>query len=150
MTIVATGDLVRLRGQVVMADGGFDPIHAGHVEYLREAANLALPVLCNISPDRYVERKHPVLLPQAERGAIIDALSYVEYTHLSQQETAEILLALRPRYYVKGADWRGRLPDEELRVCAEVGIETVFLDTVTGSSRAILDRYTARLESWRT
>ena len=52
-----------------------------------------------------------------------------------------MLAVLRPRFYVKGADWRGRLPDEELRICAEQGIEVVYLDTVIDSSTAILARY---------
>src|ERR671931_43343 len=108
--IVETRDLGRYRGRVTMVDGGFDPLHPGHVAYFEAAAGLGLPVLCNVSPDEYVARKHPPLLTQAERGAIIDAIRFVDYTHLSQLATVDVLRALRPRYYAKGADWRGRLP----------------------------------------
>jgi hypothetical protein len=58
--------------------------------------------------------------------------------------TAEVLRLLEPRYYAKGADWEGRLPDEELAICAECGIEVVYLDTVVQSSSAILERYAER------
>jgi D-beta-D-heptose 7-phosphate kinase/D-beta-D-heptose 1-phosphate adenosyltransferase len=139
--IVPTERLHELRGAVAMVDGGFDPLHAGHVAYFREASLLGLPVLCNVAPDEWVARKHPPLLAQAERAAVIDALRDVAYTHLAPGSTREVLELLAPRYYVKGGDWRGRLPAEELEACAHAGIEVVLLDTVTNSSTALLERW---------
>ena len=127
-----------------MVDGAFDPLHHGHVAYFEAAAGLGLPVLCNVSSDEYVARKHPPFLEQQERGAIIDAIRFVDYTHLSQETTAEVLRLLKPRYYAKGADWRGSLPEEELTICAECGVEVVYLDTVLDSSTTILVRYAGR------
>jgi D-beta-D-heptose 7-phosphate kinase/D-beta-D-heptose 1-phosphate adenosyltransferase len=142
--IVATADLGRHRGQVTMADGGFDPIHHGHVAYLEAAAGLGLPVLCNVSGDDWVARKHVPLLDHEERAAVVDAIRWVAYTHLSSSRTAEVLRLLEPRYYAKGSDWEGRLPEEERAICAERGIEVVYLDTVVESSSAILERYAGR------
>jgi glycerol-3-phosphate cytidylyltransferase-like family protein len=139
--IVATSELGRHRQAVTMVDGGFDPLHAGHIAYFRAAAALGLPVLCNVSGDDWVERKHVPLLPQAERGTVIDAIRWIDYVHLSNTPTAEVLGALEPRYYAKGADWEGRLPAEEAALCAERSIEVVYLDTVLNSSTAILERY---------
>lgn len=139
--IVASADLDRLAGQVAMVDGGFDPLHPGHVEYFRAAAELELPVLCNVSSDEWVARKHVPLLTQEERAALIDAIRFVDYTHLSSGSTASVLRALRPRVYAKGADWEDRLPAEERRLCEELEIEIVFLDTVSRSSTDILLRY---------
>ena len=127
-----------------MVDGGFDPLHHGHVAYFEAAAGLGVPVLCNVSPDEYVSRKHPPFLDQAERAAIIDAFRQVAYTYLAQTTTEEVLRLLQPRYYAKGADWSGRLPEGELAVCIEAGIEVVYLDTVVESSSAILERYAGR------
>ena len=142
--IVATEDLGRQRGRVTLVDGGFDPLHHGHVAYFEAAAGLGLPVLCNVSSDDYVARKHPPFLDQAERAAIIDAIRWIECTHLSSVPTAEVLRLLEPRYYAKGADWRGRLPQAEVQTCAELGIAVVYLDTVLNSSTAILERYESR------
>jgi cytidyltransferase-like protein len=141
--IVPTEELSRLAGAVTLVDGGFDPIHPGHIAYLAAAAALGLPVLCNISSDDWVERKHAPLLDQDARAAVLDAIRYVDYTHVSTSTTAAVLALLRPRYYAKGADWKDRLPAEELAACAEHGIETVFLDTMLDSSTAILRRYEA-------
>ena len=143
--IVDTDRLSELAGAVSMVDGGFDPLHHGHVEYFRAAAALGLPVLCNLAPDEWVARKHPPLLRQSERGEVIDALRSVDYVHLASGPTVDVLRALRPRYYVKGADWLDRLPMEETAACAELGIAPVFLDTVVDSSTAIVERFAAVL-----
>jgi D-beta-D-heptose 7-phosphate kinase/D-beta-D-heptose 1-phosphate adenosyltransferase len=143
--IVPTEELVSLRGAVAMVDGGFDPIHPGHITYFREAAALGAPVLCNISTDEWLVAKHPVLLKQHERAEIIDAIRYIDYTHLAHGSTEDVLRELRPRFYVKGADWRGRLPDGEVEICAAHGIEMVYLETVTNSSTAILERFERHL-----
>lgn len=143
--IVGTDQLPGLRGQVAMVDGGFDPIHNGHVEHLAAASALGAPLLCNVSSDDWVGRKHPPLLTQRQRGRVIDAFGMVDYTHLSQTSTEEVLRVLAPRYYVKGADWRDRLPEGELAVCAAEGVEVVYLDTVLDSSTALLRTYVERL-----
>lgn len=139
--IVETGRLSELAGKVTMVDGGFDPIHPGHVAYFREAAALGNPVLCNVSGDGWVGRKHAPLLRQDERVQVLDAIRFLDYVHASQASTAEVLRLLRPAAYAKGADWRDRLPDEEREVCDRHGIRLVFLDTVVASSTGILRRY---------
>ena len=139
--IVAFDKLHELRGKVGMVDGGFDPLHRGHIEYFRAAAALGAPVLCNLSSDAYVSGKHPVFLPEDQRAAIIDAIRYIDYTHINPYDTETALRELRPRYYIKGADWRGRLPAEQIEICRSHGIEIVYLETVLDSSSRILRDY---------
>jgi cytidyltransferase-like protein len=142
--IVQTRDLPKYRHAVTMVDGGFDPLHPGHVAYFREAARLGSPVLCNVSGDHYVARKHPPFLFESERVEIIDAIRFVDYTHLSKTSTEKILNLLQPRYYAKGKDWEGRLPAEQVAICERGETEVVFLDTVIESSTQILERYMGR------
>jgi bifunctional ADP-heptose synthase (sugar kinase/adenylyltransferase) len=142
--LVETEALSRLRGAVTMVSGGFDPIHAGHIAYFAFAAGLGRPVLCNIDPDSYVERKHPVLVEARDRAQVLDAIRHIDYTHRSEVSVAEVLDRLRPRYFVKGVDWKGRLPEEEVAVCDGAGIEIVYSDTVHGSSSRLVSRAQAR------
>jgi cytidyltransferase-like protein len=139
--IVRADELSGLAGRVAMVSGGFDPLHPGHMAYFRAAAQLGVPLLCNVSSDEWVARKHPPLLTQAERVEVIDAIRFIDYTHAEQTTTEEVLARLRPRYFAKGADWRDRLPEEERAVCAANGVEVVFLDTVLDSSTDVLRRY---------
>jgi cytidyltransferase-like protein len=139
--ILAFEALKEHRGSVAMVDGAFDPLHRGHIEYFRAAAGLAVPLLCNVASDRYVRMKHPPLLPEDQRAAVVDAIRYITYTHVNQFDTETILRELRPRYYVKGNDWDGRLPVAQVEICREYGIEIVYLDTVLDSSSRILEQY---------
>lgn len=130
------------RGRVAMVDGAFDPLHRGHIEYFRAAAEqLDVPLLCNVASDLYVRTKHPPLLPEDQRAAVVDAIRFISYTHINRFDTETILRELRPKYYVKGRDWQGRLPSEQVRICGDHGIEVVYLDTVLDSSTRILQTF---------
>jgi cytidyltransferase-like protein len=142
--IVTAEHFPELYGNVTMVGGGYDPLHAGHVRYFEAAAAFGLPVLVSIDPEPYVESKHPVLLPVAERAEVIDALKPVTYVHLAPGSQQDVLALLRPRYFVKGADWRGRLPEEEVAAAADAGCEIVYCDTVFNSSSALLADYVRR------
>jgi len=124
-----------------MVDGAFDPLHRGHIEYFRAAMSLGVSLLCNVASDRYVRTKHAPLLPEGDRAAIVDAIRFITYTHINQFDTETILRELQPRYYVKGNDWIGRLPPDQVTICAQHGIEVVYLDTVLDSSSRILRRF---------
>ncbi|HLG55011.1 MAG TPA: adenylyltransferase/cytidyltransferase family protein [Vicinamibacterales bacterium] len=130
------------RGAVAMVDGAFDPLHRGHIEYFRAASELGVPLLCNVASDRYVRTKHVPLLPEDQRAAVVDAIRFIAYTHINEFDTETILRELQPRYYVKGRDWVGRLPPDQVTICAEHGIEVVYLDTVLDSSSRILEQFT--------
>ena len=136
--------LADYRGRVAMVDGAFDPLHTGHIEYFKAATQLGLPVLCNVASDRYVRTKHRPLLSEDQRATIIDAIRYIAYVHIYRIDTETVLRQLRPRYYVKGNDWKARgLPPEQAVICQEHGIEIVYLDTVLDSSSRILKDYCA-------
>ncbi|MGE0444018.1 MAG: adenylyltransferase/cytidyltransferase family protein [Vicinamibacterales bacterium] len=143
--ILSFDELAAHRHEVAMVDGAFDPLHRGHIEYFKAARALGVPVLCNVASDRYVRTKHRPLLPEEQRAAIIDAIRYVDFVHIYQIDTETVLRQLRPRYYVKGSDWRARgLPPEQIAICREHGIEIVYLDTVLDSSSRILKEYCAQ------
>lgn len=138
-------ELKEFRGRVAMVDGAFDPLHRGHIEYFRAAQEFArregLDLLCNVASDHYLRSKHEPLLPADERAAIVDAIRYIDYTHVNEHDTETILRELRPKYYVKGNDWIGRLPPEQVCICDEHGIGIVYLDTVRSSSTRILQTF---------
>jgi cytidyltransferase-like protein len=139
--IVRFADLRRYRHQVAMVDGAFDPLHRGHIEYFKAAGALDVPVLCNVASDAYVRTKHPPLLDEAQRAAVVDAIRFVSYTHVNPFDTETVLRELRPKYYVKGKDWEGNLPMDQVQICAQYDIGVVYLDTVLDSSSRILNQF---------
>jgi len=136
--IVEFTDLKSYRGRVAMVDGAFDPLHHGHIEYFRQAKALGHKLLCNIAPDSYVAEKHPPLLEASRRAVVIDALSDIDYTHVSHTNTETVLKELQPTHFIKGNDWSGRLPSAQQQICVELGTEMVFLDTMRDSSSKLL------------
>ncbi|NDB07793.1 MAG: hypothetical protein EBX97_03775 [Actinobacteria bacterium] len=146
--ILSTADLAQVAGKVVMVDGSFDPLHDGHIEYFRQAAGLGLPVLCNVAPDSWTERKHPVMLEQAKRAVVLDAIRFISYVVIADLSTASTLEAVHPKIYAKGSDWkaRGGIPHEEQTICDRLGIEVVYLDSVLNSSTELLGRIKGGLE----
>lgn len=142
--LLGDDDLDLVRGKTTLVGGGFDPLHEGHVAYFEAAAAFGLPVVCSVDPDSYVQRKHPVLLERSRRLKVLDALRPIAFVYASPGSTAETLAALRPKIFVKGADWRGRLPAAEVAACEALDIEIRYVDVTLNSStglvQALLDR----------
>lgn len=63
----------------VVATGGFDPIHSGHIEYLEEASCCGVRLIVGVNSDEWLERKKGrYFMPYEERAAIVEALSCVD------------------------------------------------------------------------
>ena len=129
----------------MLVDGCFDGLHPGHLAYL-EAARTYGPLLCVVADDETVRQKHPVLLPQADRARVIQALAVMRdgevltYPPGVFEPIASTIRRVKPTHYVKGQDWQGRLPEGIVAACAAVGTEIVFTDTQTYSSTALLQK----------
>ena len=147
--ILLTEELGLYKNKLALVDGSFDPIHDGHVKYFQAASQLGVPVLCNVAPDSWTSSKHKVLLNQEQRGVVLDSIKYLDFVHLSSISTAEVIKLLEPRIYIKGNDWltRGGIPEIEASLCRNLGIEILYLQTVTNSSSKLLQNWTADLES---
>jgi protein-disulfide isomerase-like protein with CxxC motif len=78
----------------------------------------------------------------------LEAIRYISFVHLAGVATVEILRLLQPKFYIKGSDWvaRGGVPKVEADVCEELGIEVVYLSTVTNSSSKILKDWANQTE----
>ena len=132
-----------------MVDGAFDPLHRGHIEYFRAAAAAARRAAAvqrrvgSLRAHEASRRCCPRI--SAQRSSTPSASSA---TRTSTSSTPRpILRELQPKYYVKGKDWDGRLPPDQVRICAEHGIEVVYLDTVIDSSSRILKSYTEQIRA---
>lgn len=65
--------------KIVVATGGFDPIHSGHIEYLKTAKKLGDYLIVGLNSDKWLKRKKgKFFLPFEERLSIIQELSCVD------------------------------------------------------------------------
>lgn len=101
----------RQRGErVVMTNGCFDILHAGHVHYLREARALGDRLIVAVNDDGSVQRlkgKGRPINPLAQRMEVLAALGAVDWVVPFAEDTPEALVcALGPDVLVKGGDYR--------------------------------------------
>ncbi len=95
--------------RVVMTNGCFDLLHAGHLTVLHESAQLGDALVVAINSDQSVRRlKGPErpLVPEQERAALLAALDCVDAVTVFDEDTPlELLAAATPDVLVKGADY---------------------------------------------
>ena len=96
--------------KVVFTNGCFDILHAGHVQYLKEASTLGDLLLVAVNSDASVKRlkgpNRPVV-PEEERCQVLDALQMVDLVTIFQQDTPyELIKSVVPDILVKGGDWQ--------------------------------------------
>jgi cytidyltransferase-like protein len=67
--------------KIVIATGGFDPVHSGHIEYLKAAKALGDVLMVGINSDAWLERKKGrPFMPWSERYAVVSKIKYVDQT----------------------------------------------------------------------
>jgi len=119
--------------RVVVASGGFDPIHIGHVRYLQEARTLGDKLIVVLNNDHWLTlKKGYAFMSQYERKEILLAFDFVDEVIFSLHEKnttdssiCEDLKVICPDVFAKGGDRTAKnIP--EYNVCKELGIEMVF------------------------
>jgi cytidyltransferase-like protein len=120
---------------VILCSGAFDGIHAGHVRYLSAAwalLELDEKLVVSVAPDEYIRqaKAREPYWSYSERVEVVLELRDVDYvTHDREMTPASVIRTEKPRLFVKGADWRGKLPADVMNACAEAGTQIVYVDT---------------------
>jgi D-beta-D-heptose 7-phosphate kinase/D-beta-D-heptose 1-phosphate adenosyltransferase len=64
---------------VVLVSGGFDPVHSGHIEYLKSAKRLSNYLIVGLNSDEWLIRKKQLyFMSWSERAEIIKNFSIVD------------------------------------------------------------------------
>lgn len=94
---------------IVLANGCFDLLHAGHVRYLAAARNEGQRLVVAINSDdsvRNLKGRHRPILPQQARAELVAALAVVDAVIVFPEADVEKLLrSLRPHVHAKGTDY---------------------------------------------
>lgn len=133
--------------RIVMTNGCFDVLHAGHVAYLEEAKALGDRLVVAVNDDDSVKRLKGDTRPintLADRMAVLSGLAAVDWVvPFSEDTPARLIAAVLPQVLVKGGDYQ----PEEIAGAKEVlaaGGEVRALAFHKGhSSSRIIDRLTS-------
>ncbi len=110
----------------VLVSGTFNIMHAGHVQLLEFAAHYGR-VTVGINGDEYMRVKYgDKAIPLLNRAYVLRSCRYVEeVVFFNEPDPSELILKLRPKYFVRGPDYTGvDLP--ELDALRSVGTTLIF------------------------
>jgi D-beta-D-heptose 7-phosphate kinase/D-beta-D-heptose 1-phosphate adenosyltransferase len=107
--LLAAIQQARLHGEtIVLTNGCFDLLHAGHVTYLNEAKQLGDRLIVAVNTDESVRKLKGSTRPvntMENRMTVLAALGAVDWVVSFSEDTPERLIcAVKPDYLVKGGD----------------------------------------------
>jgi cytidyltransferase-like protein len=118
--------------KIIIASGYFDPIHAGHIEYLKLAKELGDKLVVILNNDHQcILKKGKPFMNQEERTEILKAVRYVDEVFISidkDKPVCESIKAIAKKFkgnriiFAKGGD-RFSYEIPEAKICAELDIE---------------------------
>jgi D-beta-D-heptose 7-phosphate kinase/D-beta-D-heptose 1-phosphate adenosyltransferase len=136
---------VRARGErVVMTNGCFDLLHAGHVHYLAQARALGDRLIVAVNDDASVKRlkgEGRPIMGLEQRMQVLAALADVDWVVAFSEDTpADLIAAVSPDVLVKGGDYQPQ-SIAGYDAVTQAGGEVRVLDFVDGeSTSAMIER----------
>jgi D-glycero-beta-D-manno-heptose 1-phosphate adenylyltransferase len=135
----------RRRGErIVLANGCFDVLHAGHVRYLegaRREGDLLVVAVNSDASERRLKGEGRPLLPARDRARLVAALRAVDYVVVfDEPDVGRLLAELRPAVHAKGTDYT---PDSvpERETAAGLGVRVAIVgDPKLHSTRDLIAR----------
>jgi D-glycero-beta-D-manno-heptose 1-phosphate adenylyltransferase len=95
--------------QIVLANGCFDLLHAGHVRFLegaRREGDVLVVAINSDASERQLKGEGRPVLPAEARARLVAAIGAVDYVVIFEETSVERLLEqLRPDVHAKGTDY---------------------------------------------
>lgn len=139
--LIAVEQSRALGEKIVMTNGCFDILHAGHVSYLEAAKQLGHRLIIAVNDDLSVEKlkgKERPINPLEQRMKVLAGLRSADWVVAFPEDTPEKLICkVVPDFLVKGGDYR---PDEIAgnQCVTEHGGEVIVLEFKAGISTSKL------------
>lgn len=114
--------------KTICVSGYFDPVHIGHLEYLRRSKELGDRLVVIVNSDYQAKlKKGKSFMPEQERLEIIKSIKWVDDAILSidkDRTVCQTLKLVKPNVFSNGGDQNNDIIPER-SVCEEFGIELV-------------------------
>lgn len=125
-----------MESTLIITSGGFDPLHIGHIEYLKQAKALGGYHVCILNTDDFlIKKKGYCFYTQEQRQALLCELRCVDRVVISIDTDMTVSRTIGSLYrdykdtvsnfiFAKGGDrYASEIP--EAKICAELGIKIV-------------------------
>lgn len=122
--------------QIATLNGSFDLMHAGHLQIIYEASQMADVLIVALNSDSSIQKyKSPLrpIIPLEYRLQMMAALSFVDYvTWFEETDPRELLSTIQPDIHVNGAEYGKSCLESE--VVESLGGKIHIVDLVPGLS----------------
>ena len=127
----------------VLTSGGFDPLHIGHINFLEWAHSLGFPVVVAVNSSQYINQKHIPLQSVSDRISILNSLKFVDlaFELPNGKLVSEVIKEFKPKIFVKGFEYQGKLPEDEVLACLNSDTQILYSPTEKHSSSEILRNF---------
>jgi len=92
-----------------LCTGSFDLLHPGHIKHINDAKKLCNILVIAIARNNFSSNKNPEsgrpIYSYQIRGFMVSQLKSVDYVTFDNGGIKEILLLLKPNFYIKGIDY---------------------------------------------
>lgn len=130
--------------KTVVISGGFDPLHIGHVELMKEAKALGDKLVVIVNNDNWIKNKKGVpFMDEKERKVIIEAIRYVDEVVLTEHpenpegpeamSVSKLLEKIKPDIFANGGDRDEKNAIDpnsslyyDIQTCQRLGIQMVY------------------------
>ena len=104
---------------IIAISGYFDPLHVGHLEYIKMAKQLGDQLIVIVNNDKQaVLKKGKSFMNENDRVEIVKALKYVDEVFLSIDEDTSVcksLEVIKPDIFANGGDQiKGSITEEDI------------------------------------
>ena len=119
---------IKTKTSTVMVSGGFDPVHAGHIRMIRDAANFGDVIVIANSDEWLFRKKGFVFMSFDQRAEILNAIKGVILVDSVDDMDGTVCEAIRrhePTFFANGGD-RRKTNTPEVDVCKELEIKLLW------------------------
>ena len=122
--------------KISVVSGGFDPIHSGHISYLKDAKSYGEILIVALNSDKWlINKKGQNFLSFNERRIILESLEFVdEVIDFDDDERGSCINALK--------DLKRRYPSDEIIFCFTLSFGGSFLNQL---AKSLISRLTNSL-----
>lgn len=114
----------------IAISGGFDPLHKGHVDYIKDAGGFGKVIVILNSDEWLIRKKGYAFMPFEERKIILESMFFVHRVIAAQDGDDTVLNSLMMlkdtiSYFGKGGDrWQSNTPEAEF--CDSYKIPVIY------------------------
>ncbi|MDA7453891.1 PfkB family carbohydrate kinase [Candidatus Pelagibacter ubique] len=133
MTIFEKKNLIKFlkknkKKRIVLCHGVFDVVHYGHILHFKTAKELGDVLIVSITKDKFIKKglNRPIF-NESQRYNYLNEIQLIDFVYICDTESAaDSIEIIKPKFYVKGPDYKNNLLDDSKKIYLEKSLVEKF------------------------